>query len=45
VARASSLYKELHPRMWNMSTIQNWQKSIETSVYTYKGGKINLTVC
>jgi Integrase zinc binding domain len=23
VARASSLYQELRPRMWNMSTIQN----------------------
>jgi Chromo (CHRromatin Organisation MOdifier) domain len=28
-----------------MSTIQNWQKSIETSVPTYKGGKINSAVC
>jgi hypothetical protein len=28
-----------------MSTIQNWQKSIETSVHAYKEGKINSTVC
>jgi hypothetical protein len=28
-----------------MSTIQNWQKSIATSIHAYKGGKINSTIC
>ena len=43
VARSTSLCQKLHPRMWNMPTIQNRQKPNEASIHASRGGKINST--
>ena len=40
-----NLCQELCSRVWNLPTIQDRQEPDETSIYAFRGGKINLTLC
>ena len=45
VAGSTYLCQKLHAGMWRMSTVQDWQTSFETGIFTYGRGKIDKTLC